>query len=337
VVRIIVSAACALLITGVAYAGATIQGHVTDVDSGLPIAGVPIVLSTVVFGSLDPVPEVPDAVSNAQGYYQILDAPTDHSVVVRAVPAAPYVGRIWPNFPCASTQQQGPCSFSSYGNVSPTEGQVVTADFGLGVVGTVSGTIRTLGLQPIAGASVKVEWYDHPGYWLANATTNASGAFVVNGLPHGDYKVSVAAQTYRSEVYDDLACNLFCEPIAGDRVAVSSGEASPGIDFELTNGAVLGGTVHDDDLITLAYGVQVQLARYQNGSWESVASANADPPDGHFQFEGLAEGTYVLSAGSPALAPGYGAELYDDVPCPQAGCAGMLATGRRSRSVLGRS
>lgn len=146
-------------------------------------------------------------------------------------------------------------------------GHVRDGDSGDGIASVVIGAYREAG----------VSYYADP--------TRDDGAYEVLGLPPGTYEISI----------QDRVPGYPQEPPgpAGRRLTVGAEGALDGVDFELTRGAILAGTVRDTEGRP-AGGVTV-LARNVEGR-QNLADYHTGE-DGHFEFGAYGAGEWVrLSA-----------------------------------------
>src|SRR6185436_14138883 len=98
---------------------------------------------------------------------------------------------------------------------------------------------------PIAGASVSIQ--TSTGTFLTNGTTDALGNYVSRaGLPAGSYFARTDnTQGFVNQRYNGVACNgTFC-PNGGTAIVASLGSTTSGIDFVLSPGGRVSGTLTD--------------------------------------------------------------------------------------------
>jgi len=189
-----VFAALVMLISvGLVSAGAsadtgTLEGVVTDLDTGLPIEGALVIAR----GEHAPPPGdgggggghhgVRFAFTDANGGYAIEELMAgDYSVI---------------------------CGKHGYhradGEATIVEGQTTTLDFALEPIafGSVEGTVTDAQTgDPIAGAHVRLHrsWFkgEGPGNgWGLHAVTGPDGGYLIENVPEGDYRARAAASGY---------------------------------------------------------------------------------------------------------------------------------------------
>ncbi len=176
----------------------TVNGTVTDADSGQAIAGATIELNGT------------ETTTDSLGEYSIEDvSPGTYTVTARA---EGYV--------------------STTKTVAVEGGETAIADFSLNpdlVLGTLTGTVSDSGTgSGIAGASVFVQ-----GDGFSTSTsTDSSGTYTINDIPVGTYTVTASADDYESESVEtaiaegDNTLNFNLDPVDVGTVRVASIEYS---------------------------------------------------------------------------------------------------------------
>lgn len=110
--------------------------------------------------------------------------------------------------------------------------------------GSISGTVRDESSQPLSEICVAASPPDYEDVDTYYTRTDSSGAYVLVGLPAGQYKVAFIdcndQQNYFSEWYDDEQ-----DFESADLVTVAAGAQTPGIDAVLTRGGSISGRVTD--------------------------------------------------------------------------------------------
>ncbi len=135
--------------------------------------------------------------------------------------------------------------------------------------------------------------------YAGNASTNASGAYAVTGLPTGAYYLVVWAEDYIGEIYNEIPCPGYCSERAvvgaGGAIAVSVGGTVAGIDVQLDTGGRISGTVRNAATSAPIAGLYVYAAR-NNGSGQPGGGNGAyTSVTGAYTISGLAGGEYVLA------------------------------------------
>ncbi|MEJ2085153.1 MAG: carboxypeptidase-like regulatory domain-containing protein, partial [Acidobacteriota bacterium] len=202
----------------------------------------------------------------------------------------------------------------------PIEGQpiVVVAsqattgvDFDLDPGGTFSGTNSSV----VGGAPIEyviVDIFNTAGEWVSNTSSQVDGSYISLGLPAGDYFArTYNDEHYLNELYDDIACPFFCDPIAssGTTIAVVVGENNAGKDFDLAAGGYISGSITAIGGEPIAE-VAVDIFDFQG---DFVAWGMTEVDGNYSTTPGMPTGSYfaVTSAPRPFLN-----EIYDDHYCP---------------------
>lgn len=239
--------------------GATISGHVTSASDGSPVSGSVDIESAEGHWS---VPISPD------GNYKAVIAPGD--VIVKFTPFG------WGLRP-------------EYWNDAATEAEatVLTVAAGQNLTGidpqidelvAITGTVRAGG-EPLVDAIVEA-YAD--GELAGMAYTNGLGEYRLI-VPAGDYIVSAWAVAY-DPIYAREYYSNANTPEAATPVTIGDDADRPGIDFDLSQGGNIGGTISAAEGALPESGATVTAYLWSDGEWQEVASANAY---GEYLFGGL--------------------------------------------------
>ncbi|NUS40138.1 MAG: hypothetical protein HOP97_00705, partial [Terrabacter sp.] len=201
--------------------------------------------------------------------------------------------------------------------------------------GSIVGTVRAEGGSPLA--SVRVTAYRLHSTWgtwwpAVETTTDAAGAYALNGLDPAAYRVGFVDTTNRH--FAEFHENEKSVEVAKD-VPVVDG-ASSTVDAELARTAAVTGTVTKGASVP-ASGIQVSAHRWVEptysgmyGYWAYVAGATTDA-SGAYDLVGLDAGEYRVrfSDNSGALAP----EWWDDALTVTAAKPVQLVRGQTAEAV----
>ncbi|MBN1452820.1 MAG: carboxypeptidase regulatory-like domain-containing protein [Anaerolineales bacterium] len=198
----------------------------------------------------------------------------------------------------APTPAPAPPTLTSTPIPSPT----FTTTFTPTPVPSLSGRVTDAGSgEGIAGAKVEIQM---TGYgWDYSATTNPDGSYGFFSLPTGDYKLRVTASGYAREYYNNV--NPSHEAML---VHVVAGQWTSNVDFDLTEGGSISGTIYQQDGVTPISGARVFVrpSKYSvEDGFQTITTA-----DGSYHVDGLSLGSYKITVESS----GYAAlKYYDDV------------------------
>ncbi len=173
-------------------------------------------------------------------------------------------------------------------------------DFRLEKLGAIAGKVTDEGTgTPIAGAAVTA-YREGPGAEPSSVRTDAQGSFVIGGLPPGNYLVRAAAAEYLPEWYQEAATVR-----DASLVAVAGGDTTGAIDFTLSRGGSISGTVQSQLTGQPLGGARVEVWSTA-GPWSRSAFT---AEDGTYSITGLASGSYLVQAAAKGHVPLY----YDGV------------------------
>lgn len=251
--------------------GATVSGVVTD-DAGAPVRGVSVQATSVSGWSSFAI-----GLTDASGAYQVagLRAGTYNIKFVPMADSGPVAGEWYDD--AASQAEATPVTVTAGGAASGI-------DAVLSVAGSIAGVVADTTGAPTANAYVTVyRATSGDPQWVTSMSTDGSGAYRIDGLRPGDYKVHISAMgELLSEWYDDAA------DAASATVVSVTGGATTTVDGALAIGAVLSGIVTDDagnpvsDVTVMAMPVDGE------GGWYGASTA----ADGAYRLPGLPAGSY---------------------------------------------
>ena len=244
-------------------AGGIVSGTVT-ISGGGPIAGLSVIAQD----------------SNNGQFRGGTQTQSDGSYVIRAVAAGNHLVRVSASgTPYATEWYRDAYTTAAATPVVVLAGEErLEVDFALEAGGSISGTVRDVADNPIAGVRVYVNEYD-TNSWLGDAQTLSDGAFTVDGLPAGSYRVHVdtTGTSFASEYYNNAYDYGAATP-----VPVTAGENTPVIDFALEAGVSISGRVTSSFTGVDLPDLWVTALDYQTGEWRGNAQTQAN-------------GTYTIS------------------------------------------
>ena len=185
------------------------------------------------------------------------------------------------------------------GSISSIAGVAVAAP-----PGSISGTVyQADGTTPTPAGIVKA--YDNVGTLVATAYTSGyDGSYTIQGLDPGDYRVMAQCDGYFSEYYDNATDLSSATPVAVTTID------TPGIDFTLTAGGFISGSVHSDNGTPIYSG---HIMAFDNATREMVDETWMTPTSSDYRIgKDLPAGNYLVKVG----AVGYYSEYYDNVTDP---------------------
>lgn len=187
-------------------------------------------------------------------------------------------------------------------------------------VGSIAGTVTDAESgQPIQ--DIQVSAAPSGGDFSVFATTDAAGAYVLDGLDNGDYVLIFegvgSTEAYVDEVFNDKICPQISCDVGSlfDTVTVADGVTTA--DADLVLGGTIQGTVTNADTAAPASDAVVE---FYNDTGQLVARFFAST--GTYPATGLPPGDYF----AVASAFGLFAELHEDIPCPNGACAVTTGT-----------
>lgn len=213
----------------------SLTGQVIDNSTGLPLAGVNVVINGNINVTLSTLPDGTFTVGNLlAGTYSLQLAlagyQTVNSTVTIAAGVAYDLGKL--------------VIGKGYLSVTAIKGTVTAADTGL----------------PVSGATVSLS-----GANAASVMTDATGGYVIENLTSGSTAIVVSKSGYESS--SGVATVVVNQTLIFSPALLLSGSTPPG---EVTNNAGLAGQVLDDETLQPLAGVEVIL--YLNGVRQTVTS-----------------------------------------------------------------
>lgn len=302
--------------TGINFAlglGGRIGGRVTDASSGTPLLDVGV----DIYGA-DGLYFTSAYTDGAGNYTSPTGIPSGTYYAV-TWNSGGYLDELYNNVSCPG----GACVVTRGTPISVTVGVTTSGvDFALAPGGRASGTV-TDAVSGLPVGNVTVYVYDSHGAFVTVGFTDSSGAYTSeDGLPAGTYYAKTSNSVgYIDELYNNVACPGFGCTLAGGRtISVALGATTSGVDFALTPGGRVSGTVADASSGAPLGSVTVDI---HNASGTYVATGISDSLGNFTTRAGLPTGTYYAKTRN---AQGYADELYDNLPCSGYGCATTTGT-----------
>lgn len=298
--------------------GATISGSVRD-NSAAPLAGV-TVLAYARVGQINTL--FGSATTNGSGAYTIRGLPPGTYRLYTS--GAPAINEIYDNIPCV-----GACAsadaLSTGSPVSVAGGATASGiDFALDPGGAISGTVQAQGSSTVL-SSVTVQVYRQTGpasvAFVAQATTDGTGAYTVRGIPTGSYfAVAFPNSAYIAEAFGGQPCTSCSSDVivASTPIAVTAGATTTGRNFALDPAGAITGT------ITNSGGVPVTSASIivvSGGATPRQVASGFTNFNGTYSVVGLPQGSYYLYTTSGQFAN----QAYNNVACPNGSCSAAFA------------
>ncbi len=240
----------------------TVAGTVTDITSGAPIGTATVNMA----GTSNPA-KTYSATTAADGTYTISNV--DAGTYDMTASKAGYGNQVKANQPIQPFQVNT-INFQ----LTPSGGGGVWG----GGVGTISGTVRNITSQPVAGATVKVLGTSF------KATTDAGGSYSMPNVPSGTYDISSSKP---SDGYDDATAL---------NVDIVSGPIT--VDFTMLHG--LGGCTND---CTKAGSNICDASCDGKGSCKFYSDETKQACDGTFGIISLPGGKQVTCCGGQPYTP----------------------------------
>jgi hypothetical protein len=274
----------------------SLSGRVTDAATGQGIAGATVEARPA--GPLYAHDWDYSAATAFDGSYAIFGLRTGNFMV--RVTASAYAREYWDN---VTSFQEATVINVSAGMLTPH------IDFVLTEGGSISGHVyQSDGTTPVEGAQVFIrpsKYWEDAGFW---ATTDAEGAYEVEGLPLGNFKVRAEAPGYARLRYYDGTEGVYGWSNAANVMVIPPATA-PDIDINLHLGASISGHIYQSDGSTPIPGVYTLAESTDIFGIEGYDASSND--DGYYVIAGLPPGRYKLSIPGPV---GFAGGYYDAKP-----------------------
>lgn len=279
--------------------GGQITGTVTDAVTLNGVNGV----SVQIFRSYGGSP-VKNVVTNASGSFTAMGLPTGSYLARTGVPqSTSYIDEIFDNRIAAGN------SVTIGTPIAVTAGATTSGvNFALDVGGSITGAVTdAVTLAPLSGG---VSVFNSKGAQLFTAQVDGAGLYQLGRLPTGSYFVTVdGPSSHVNELFDNFAFFEDRNVLGGTPVMVSGAVVTPNINFALSPGGSITGTVIDASTLLPIEGVEVTV---HDSTGREVADGSTDGT-GTFTVTGLPTGTYYARTEE---VDGYIDEMYGGGVCP---------------------
>ena len=302
---------------------ASLSGTITAAGSGEPLEGITVVVSNTAHHFT--VAPAAEAMTNAAGEWSAeVEFPFDPEMVVVVEAAGPN------HAPARhGSAPMRECYFNCGGpggeiTLSPGD-QVSGLDISLDPGGRLSGSItRASDGAPLESARVQAMPVDVPFIRYSpqfHGTSDEAGVYETNlALAAGDYHLTAMpapSDNYVTQAWQNYPCQFNrCPILDTDTIEITVGDVTEGLDFALSAGATLSGTLTPGDIgrvVRLYDGSGLMLSDFFFYPW--------DPPgDDQWEFTGLAGGSYYVELSSLSSLEPWIRVLHNGLLCPFGAC-----------------
>jgi hypothetical protein len=228
--------------------------------------------------------EVRSRLTDSTGTYSVVGLRTgSYRVYFDTLPAANFISE-WYNDKAAAGSAD-PVSVTA-GNDTPNINAV------LAVGGQITGRVTDPSAAGVAGVDVQV--FDAGQSLVRAQATDATGAYTIQGLPTGSYRVyfaTSAAGNYFAEWYDNKSSFASADP-----VAATAGQTTPNINAELAEGGTITGFVRN----ALGEGIKNIWVRVRDLADAPIRNVQTNAAGQYFAL-GLATGSFKVLFDPSAL------------------------------------
>ena len=285
-----------------------ISGTVTAVGTGMPIGS----MSVQVYNSVGSF--LTSTITSGTGKFTVsnLSAGTYYARTSSSG-TQNWVNELYDNIFCIQT-----CGITAGTPIAVTAGATTSEiNFALSPGGAISGVVTdATTTQGIGSASVFV--LNAAGTIPVSTFTAGTGNFSAVGLPPGTYYATAHVQNYIGELFDNIPCEPSCTMTTGTPIVVTSGTTTSGIDFALSPGGSISGTVTD---AATTLGIGSVVVDIFNASGTRVRSGTSTSGTGAFLVGGFPSGTYYARTSLQFSSLNYLDELYNNISCPLLSCS----------------
>lgn len=294
-----------------------ISGEVVDAGTGLPIVGAAV----QIFDSSGRF--ITYVLTDESGDYHFRDGLPSGFYFANVSNQDGYFDEVYDNFLCTPIY----CDPTLGRPIRVSAGTTTEGiNFALEPGGRISGRLTdAVAGAPIGG--VLLTFHDTVGSFIGWIDTDANGRYITPwGLPDGNYYVVTRnSEGYFDEIYDNQPCSLVsCEANSGTPVTVTAEYTTNGIDFSLSPGGRIAGSVTDEATGNPISDFSVDIEIYDVAG-NLVSGGRPDINGNYISYKGLSEGSYFVVAHLRTRYLYELYELYDNLPC-SAGCNPTLGT-----------
>jgi hypothetical protein len=225
------------------------------------------------------------------------------------------LARLYPDLPCANLR----CRFTQGTGIAVAKGGSVS---GIELLLTPAGSIAGKVTRTTDGSGVVAFVEASVGVLVVGEAlvSTADGAYEITGLGGGPHVVRASAGSgLVDEVYDDVPCPLGnCSLANAALVSTTPGARTENIDFALSPGATIGGTVRKSAGGSVIGDATITIF----GSTGTPIATLSTQADGTFVSPGLLSGRYYVRAEARNHLP----KLFDGIACTLSSCAPTTGT-----------
>lgn len=206
----------------------------------------------------------------------------------------------------------------------------VAADFALIQAATIAGELRLDGAVPADELEVRVSYYlEEEQIWqspIGAFQEYEDGRYAIRRLPPNvPYRLCVggfdiAGTVALEQCFDRHDRTSLADDPSYDPVTVGEGQQRDGVDFDLSGGGGIEGTLRDGYLGVPIANANFSMSFYgQTGAWLGVVAQGMSDGDGRYRFKGLPDGAYYVRI----HGAGYfvdDTQTYPGVVCEEGNC-----------------
>jgi len=201
------------------------------------------------------------------------------------------------------------------------------ADFSLLQPAKITGHIKVDGATPTNDIGVSISYYsDIDGRWMGvlNTYQEENGHYVISRLPP-DVPYRVCAGGFDAntieQCFNGHNRTSPTEDPTHDLVTVGEGEQRDQVNFDLSSGGGISGTIHDGYLDAPLADTQIVLTYSDEAGAYIGSSVARTDANGHYEAKGLLDGTFYLTASIDGGGPFVDSmQIYPGIVCENSAC-----------------